>query len=107
MVRGEQPTLEILRLLLGRFEVGSAVTEKSGGRNGLRENDADGHENGTAAGCERNGDFRATALRVLIATAKGDTAFGEVFANGDLFLKTTTPYTGQHACLDAGAIAPR
>src|ERR1700751_6335113 len=107
MVRGEQPTREVLRSLLGRFEVSSAVAKKAGGRNGLREDNADGYENGAAAGRERHGNLGATAFRILIATAKGDSALGEVFANGDFFLKTTTPDASEHPRFDTSAITPR
>src|SRR5690349_1225319 len=85
------------RLLFGRAEVGGAVAEKSGGGDGLRKYDADGDENGTAAGSIRNGDFEARAFGILIAAAESDATFGEVFADGDFFLKAAAADAGEYA----------
>ena len=53
----------------------------------LREDDADGNEDGAHARSERNGDFNTSTFGVAIAAAEGDAAFGKVFADRDFFLK--------------------
>lgn len=91
----------------GRFDVGGAVSEEAGGRDGLRKDDADGDENGASAGSEGNSDFDAGAFGILIAAAEAEATFGEILADGDFFLKAAAANASEDAGLDAGAIAAR
>src|SRR6267378_5889334 len=91
----------------GGLDVGGAVAVEAGGGDGLGEDDADRDEDGAGAGSERDGDFNAGAFGVLIAAAKAETALGEIFADGDFFLKATAPDAGENAGFDAGAVAAR
>ena len=72
---------------------------------GLGENDADGNENGAGTGSERHGDFGARAFGILIATAEADSAFGQIFADGNFFLEAAAANAREDAGLDAGAVA--
>src|SRR5438128_9036489 len=94
-------------LLFGRAEVGGAVAEKSGGGDGLRKYDADGDKDSAAAGSIRNSDFEARAFGILIAAAESDATFGEVFADGDFFLKAASADAGENARFYARAISAR
>ena len=80
---------------------------EAGGGDGLGEDDADGDEDGAAAGSEGHGDFDARAFGVLIAAAEAEAAFGQILANDDFLLKTAAADAGEHACLDARAVAAR
>src|SRR5260221_5361075 len=93
--------------LLGRLEIGGAVAEQAGGGDGLGEDDADGHEDGAGARSERNGDFDTGAFGILIAAAEAEAAFGQIFADGDFFLKAAVANAGEDAGFDAGAVAAR
>jgi len=88
-------------------EVGGAVAVEAGGRDGLGEDDADGDEDGTAAGSVGDGDVELGAFGILIAAAEGDAAFGEVFADGDFFLKAAAANAGENAGAHAGTVAAR
>src|SRR5579863_1688755 len=89
-----------------RLDVGGAVAEESRGGDGLRKYDADGHEDGPGPWCERNGHLEPRALRILIAAAKTDSAFGQIFANCDFFLESALADARQHACFYARAVPP-
>lgn len=73
----------------------------------LREDDTDGNEDGAAAGSVRNGDFETRAFGIFIAAAESDTAFGQIFANGNFFLKTAAADAREDARFDPCAIAAR
>jgi hypothetical protein len=83
------------------------VAEKSGGGDGLRKDDADGDEDGAAAGSIRNGNFEACTFGILVAAAESDAASREVFANGDFFLKAATADACKDTSLYAGTISAR
>src|SRR5260221_11975448 len=93
--------------LLGRLEIGGAVAEQAGGGDGLGEDDADGDEDGAGARSERNGDFDTGAFGILIAAAEAKATFGQIFADGDFFLKAAVANAGEDAGFDAGAVAAR
>jgi hypothetical protein len=71
----------------------------------LRKDDADRDEDGAAAGSVWNGDFEARAFGILIAAAESDATLGEVFADGDFFLKAATPNAGEDTGFYARAIS--
>ncbi len=83
------------------------MTEEAGAGNKLREDDADGDEDGATAGSVRNGDFEASAFGILIAAAESDAAFGKIFTDGDFFLKAATANAGEDASFHARAISAR
>jgi len=91
----------------GRLDVGGAVTVEAGGGDGLGEDDADGDEDGASTGSEGNGDFDAGAFGILIAAAEAKATFGQIFADGDFFLKAAVANAGEDAGFDAGAVAAR
>src|SRR5712664_3262325 len=91
----------------GGLDVGGAVAVEAGSGDGLGEHDTDGDEDGAGAGSEGHGDFDAGAFGILIAAAEAEAAFGEIFANGDFFLKAAVANAGQDASFDARAIAAR
>src|SRR5262249_25752414 len=97
------PTLIIDRGL----DVSSAVPVQPGAWYGLRENDADGHEDRACARSERDRYFHARTFAVLIPAAETETAFRQVFANHDFFRKAAFADTCQNARLHARAVAPR
>jgi hypothetical protein len=74
---------------------------------GLREDDADGDEDGAAAGSEGHSHFDAGAFGVLIAAAEAEAALGQIFADGDFLLKAAVANASEDASLDAGAVAAR
>src|SRR5207302_10362128 len=78
-----------------------AVEASSG--DGLGKNDTDGNKDGAGAGGERNGNFEARAFGILIAAAEAEAAFGEIFADGNLFLKAAVADGGEDAGFDARA----
>ena len=82
------------------------MAEEAGGGDGLGEDNADGDEDGAGAGSERHGDFHSGAFFILIAAAEAEAAFGEIFADGDFFLKAAAANTGEDASFDASAVAP-
>jgi len=82
------------------------VTEEAGGGNGARRDDADRDEDGAIARSIGDGDFEARAFGIMIAAAEGDSAAGEVFADGDFFLEAALPDAGKDAGLYARAVAP-
>src|SRR5260370_833712 len=88
----------------GGLDVGGAVAVEAGGGDGLGEDDADGDEDGAGAGSEGDGDFDAGAFGVLIAAAEAEAAFGEIFAEGDFFLKAAAADAGEDAGFDACAV---
>src|SRR5437867_12047768 len=79
-----------------------AVEASSG--DGLGKNDTDGNKDGAGAGGERNGNFEARAFGILIAAAEAEAAFGEIFADGNLFLKAAVADGGEDAGFDARAV---
>jgi hypothetical protein len=83
------------------------VAVEAGGGDGLGEDDADGDEDGAGAGSEGDGDFDARAFGVLIAAAEAEAALGEIFADGDFFLKAAAADAGEDASFDARAVAAR
>ena len=89
----------------GGLDVSGAVTVEAGGGDGLGEDDADGDEDGAGAGSEGHGDFDAGAVGILIAAAEAEAAFGEIFADGDLFLKAAAANAGKDTGFDARAVA--
>jgi len=89
------------------LDVGGAVAVEAGAGDGLGEDDADGDEDGAAAGSEGHGDFDAGAFDVLIAAAEAEAAFGEIFTDGDFFLKAAVADASENAGLDAGTVAAR
>ncbi len=89
----------------GGLDVSGAVTVEAGGGDGLGEDDADGDEDGAGAGSEGHGDFDAGAIGILIAAAEAEAAFGEIFADGDFFLKAAAANAGKDAGFDARAVA--
>jgi len=91
----------------GRLDVGGAVAVEAGGGDGLGEDDAYGDEDGAGAGSEGNGHFDAGAFGILIAAAEAEAAFGQIFADGDFFLKAAVANAGEDAGLNAGAVAAR
>ena len=91
----------------GRLDVGGAVAVEAGGGDGLGEDDADRDEDGAGAGSERNGHFDAGAFGILIAAAEAEAALGQIFADGDFFLKAAVANAGEDAGFDAGAVASR
>src|ERR1700686_1925004 len=91
----------------GGLDVGGAVAVEAGGGDGLGEDDADGDEDGAAAGSEGHGDFDAGTFDVLIAAAEAEAAFGEIFTDGDFFLKAAVADARENAGLDAGTVAAR
>ena len=50
------------------------MAEEPGGRDGLRENDADGNEDGAGTGSKGDSYFNAGTFRILIAAAERDAA---------------------------------
>ena len=74
---------------------------------GLGEDDTNGDENGSGARSERDGDFGASAFGILVAAAETESALGEIFADGDLFLKAAAANAGEDAGFDAGLGAAR
>ena len=91
--------------LLRRPEISGAVTEQANGGDRLAEDDANGHENGACTGRIGNGDFKAGAFGILIAAPETDAAFREIFADGNLFLKTSLADAGENTGFDPGAVA--
>src|SRR6266853_1462059 len=91
----------------GGLDVGGAVAVEAGGGDGLGEDDADGDEDGASTGSEGNGDFDAGAFGILIAAAEAKATFGQIFADGDFFLKAAVANAGEDAGFDAGAVAAR
>jgi len=89
----------------GGLDVGGAVAIEAGGGDGLGEDDADGDEDGAGAGSEGDGDFDASAFGILIAAAEAEAAFGEIFADGDFFVKAAVADAGEDAGFDARAVA--
>src|SRR5260370_39982628 len=89
----------------GGVDVGGAVAVEADGGDGLGEDDADGGGDGAGAGGEGHGDFHAGAFGVLIAAAETEAAFGQIFADGDFFLKAAATHAGEDAGLDARAEA--
>ncbi len=83
------------------------MSEKSSGGDGLREYDADRDEDGATAGSVRYGDFESSAFGILIAAAESDAAFGEVFADGDFFLKAAAADAGEDTGFYARAVSAR
>ena len=71
----------------------------------MREDDADGDEDGASTGSERNGDFDAGAFGILIAATETDAPFGEIFADSDFFLEAAAANACEDASLDARAVA--
>jgi len=51
--------------------------------------------------------LRLGSLRILIAAAEAEAAFGQIFADGDFFLKAAVSNAGEDAGFDAGAVAAR
>src|SRR5713101_10046894 len=88
-----------------RLDVGGAVAVEAGRGHGLGEDDADGNEDGAGAGSERHGDFGARAFGILIAAAEADSAFRQIFADGDFFLEAAAANAREDAGLDARAVA--
>jgi hypothetical protein len=82
------------------------VAVEAGGGDGLGKHDADGDEDGAGAGSVGDGDFDAGAFEVLIATAEAEAVFGEIFADGDFFLKAAVADASEDASFDARALAP-
>ncbi len=80
---------------------------EAGGGDGLGEDDADGDEDSAGAGSEGDGDFDAGAFGILIAAAEAEAAFGEIFAEGDFFLKAAAADAGEDAGFDACAVTAR
>src|SRR5260370_39581279 len=91
----------------GGLGVGGGGAVEAGGGDGLGEDDADGDEDGAGAGSEGDGDFDAGAFGVLIAAAEAEAAFGEIFAEGDFFLKAAAADAGEDAGFDACAVTAR
>src|SRR5712691_3329575 len=89
----------------GRLDVGRAVAVEPGRGHGLGGNDADGNENGAGAGSKRHGDFGARAFGILIPAAETDSAFGQIFSDGDFFLEAAAANAREDAGFDAGAVA--
>ena len=83
------------------------MTIESGGGKSLREYDANRNEDGPAARSIGDGDFEASAFGILIATAEGEAALGEVLADGDFLLKTAAPNAGQDTGTDSRPVAAR
>ena len=79
-----------------------AVEASSG--DGLGKNDTDGNKDGAGAGGEGNGNFEARAFGIFIAAAEAEAAFGEIFADGNLFLKAAVADGGEDAGFDARAV---
>ena len=78
---------------------------EAGGGDSLGGDDADGDEDGARAGSEGHGDFDAGAFGILIAAAEAEAALGQIFADGDFFLKAAAADASQDAGLDARAVA--
>ena len=93
--------------LLGRFEVGRAVAEEARRGDGLREDNADGDEDRSAAGSKGNGNFDASAFWILIAATEGDAAFREIFADSDFFLEAAAADASKDAGFNTSAVATR
>lgn len=83
------------------------MTIKPRRRKRLRENDANGNKNRSASRCKWNGNLDPGAFRILIATAKTDAALGQVLANGDFLLESTTANTGEDSGFDASPVTSR
>ena len=83
------------------------MAEEPGGRDGLRENDADGNEDGAGTGSEGDSYFNAGTFRILIAAAERDAAFREVFADCYFFLEAAAADAGQDTCFDTSTVAAR
>ena len=93
--------------LLGRLEVGRAVAKEARRGNRLREDNADGDEDRSAAGSKGNGNFDASAFWILIAAAKGDAAFREIFTDSDFFLEAAAADASKDPGFNASAVATR
>jgi len=91
--------------LVGRTEVGSAMAEQSGGRDRLGEDDADGDEDGACAGSVGDGNFETRAFWIVIATTETDSTFGQIFTDGDFFLKAPAADACKDARFDTRAIS--
>src|SRR5205807_465262 len=87
--------------------VGGAVAVEAGSGDGLGEDDADGNEDSAGAGSEGHGDFDAGTFGVLITAAEAESTLGQIFADGDFFLKAAVADASEDAGLDAGAVAAR
>src|SRR5215831_21025090 len=83
------------------------MSVQTGGRNCLRENDANRNKNRSSTRSKRHGHFHARAFRILIAAAEADSAFRQVFADHHFFGEAAPPYARQHPRLHARTIAPR
>ena len=83
------------------------MAEESCAGNGLREDNADGDEDGAGTRSVRNGDFQASAFGIVIAAAETDAALGQILTDGHFFLKTAAANAGEDAGFDARAIAAR
>src|SRR5256885_264831 len=90
-----------------RFQVGGAVAKESRGRNRLRKDDTDWHEDRSAARCERHCDFHASAFRIFIAATKRNAALRKIFTHRYFFLKSSAADTSKNAGLDARTVAAR
>ncbi len=91
----------------GGLNVSGAVAVEAGRGNGLGKDDADGDEDGAGARSEGYGDFDTGAFGILIAATEAEATLGEIFADGDFFLKAAAADASEDASLDAGAVAAR
>jgi len=83
------------------------VAEQTGGRDGLRKDNADRNKDSYCAWCKGDRDLHARTFWIFVAAAESDSALGKILADRDFFLEAAAPDTGQDTGFDSVAVAAR
>ena len=81
------------------------MAKESGAGDGLREDDADGYEDGARSRRIGDGNLQASSFRIAIAAAETHPAFRQILAHSNFFLEAAAANAREDPRFNTSAVA--